>query len=103
LDPLAALDSALGTTPTDISSGGAVVGTNGNPSTGLDLNSLFGNLLGSATTAYVANQQASQPDVIVPPATAVPGTVTIAGTSFSTTTLFFIGAGVLLFALVLRR
>ena len=99
------LNAALGVDPTSLYSGGAVVGTNGSPSTGLDLNGLFSQLLGNATSAYNTTQLAQQPNVIIPPnyAPSTPGVINIGGYSLSTTSLFFIGAGVLAFALVLRR
>src|SRR5690348_14037409 len=94
--------AALGIDSSSLDSGGQVVGDNGNPSTGIDTNSLISQLLGNATQAYVANQAYSQPNIIVP-ALAPSGYVNIGGHNVSTITLFFLGAGILMFALVLRR
>ncbi len=99
-DPLSALDpTSIDTTSLD--SGGAVVGTDGNPSSSLDIGSLMSQLIGTAGASYVASQQASQPNVIIPSSGS--SGIVIGGTTIPTTTLFFIGAGVLLFALVLRH
>lgn len=85
---------------TSFDSGGQVIGTDGSPSTGLDVNGLLSQLLGNATTAYVASQ--AQPNVIVP-ASAPAGYVNIGGTNYSTKTLLIVGGGLIMFALVLRR
>ena len=92
---------ALGLNSTDIGSGGVSdPGSNVNPSTGIGVTDLLSQLIGTAGQSYVAAAQASQPAVYT---TAPQGTLTIGGTPIATSTLFFIGAGVLLFALVLRR
>jgi hypothetical protein len=101
MDDDAGADDGLPVDTTDISDGSDVSDTdtsttasNSNPSTGLDVNGLLSQLLGSATTSYVASQGQLQP-VVAAPASA---TTILAGLS-SADWLIIAGAFVLILAL----
>lgn len=79
----------------------------GNSSNGLDLNGLMGNLIGSATVAYQANQASEAAQSIAQAQAAAayanPGNPIAFLTTGSGKNWLIIGAGLLALALILRR
>ncbi|HEY1503717.1 MAG TPA: hypothetical protein VGF92_05420 [Stellaceae bacterium] len=99
----------LGSDPLDVFSqgGSGTVDTPAdNPSNGIDLNSLLGNLTGAATTAFTAAQNSAAAQSIaqaqIAASAASPGNP-LAILSTVNPTYLWIGAGIIVLALILRK